>query len=183
MSEFVEDIDLEEYETEEALEKPDGVPPGWYRATITDVDKDPKSGAIILKFEVCDGEHAGQKIEERLWDPSKSGGDAKKEDFSRKRRAIFARRIGLLGADDFGKKVSVDWLKAVGHTVAINVKERKYKDNAGNEKIARNIDFAGIFQPDDQRVPEEIRGAAPPPGSGSQRPPKNKPQEGDFDGI
>lgn len=164
MSEFIEELDLEGYDAE-GIEKPDGVPAGWYRAVVEDVSKDAQTGALILRFKVTDGEHAGQKIDERLWDPKRSG-DAAKADVSRKRRALFAKRLRLLGDNDFGKQVTLDWWNAVGKACAIQVKERKYKDKDNNEKIARNIDFGGVYPLDDQRVPEEIRGAATPTNGG-----------------
>lgn len=188
MSRFTEEVDLSE-DTPEGLEKVDGLPPGWYRVTCMDLSVDARSNALVLKFEVMDGEHAGGTISERLWDPAKAD-DATKKDMSRKRRLIFAKRMGLIGDNDFGKQnVGIPWDDAIGKSVAIQVKERKYKDKDDNEKVARNIDFGGIFPLDDQRVPEELRGVATAPANGTSRDTNSnnngssKPANSDFDGI
>jgi len=156
MSLYEDDLDLSDY-TAESIEKPDGVPPGWYAAMVSDVSKDEKTGALLVKFEVVHGEHKGEFITERLWDPKRSD-DQKKADTSRKRQVLWAKRLGLVRDEDFGKPgVRIDWSAATGRFYGIEVKERKYKDKDDNEKIARNIDYAGVYPANHEKVPEELR--------------------------
>jgi len=188
MSQYTEEVDLSE-DTSEGLEKVDGLPPGWYRVTCMDLSVDARSNALVLKFEVMDGEHVGDSISERLWDPKRAD-DPQKKEMSRKRRLLFAKRLGLIADNDFGKSnVAIPWGDAIGKSVAIQVKERKYKDKDDNEKVARNIDFGGIFPLDDQRVPEELRGVTA--GTGGTATPKKADDdrkggpanESQFDGL
>lgn len=161
MALYEEEIDLSDY-TPEGVEKVDGIPPGWYRAMVADVSIEDRTGALLVKFEVTDGEHQGAHITERLWDPKKADSPDKAEG-SRKRRVLWAKRLGLVTETDFGRPgVRIPWDAATGKFFAIQIKERKYKDKDGNERIARNVDYAGVYSLDDQRVPEELRGQAGP---------------------
>lgn len=188
---YDEEMDLSDY-TPDNVEKTDGLPPGWYRATIKVVSIDERSGALLFRFEVMDGEHEGSHISERLWDPKRAD-SPDKADMSRKRRVLWAKRLGLLAEADFGKPgVVVPWDHAVDRVYAIQVKERKYKDSSGTEKVAYNIDFGGVYSLDDQRVPEELRGepgaafagtAAGTPANGKKEADGRKGGEDQFAGL
>lgn len=154
-----EEYDLSEY-TADGVERSDRLPVGWYRAIVTDVSQEERTGALVIKFEVTDGEHKDATVSERLWDPKKADAPDKAET-SRRRRIAWAKRLRIISEADFGKPgVRFPWDDAIGKEVVINIKERKYKDKDGNPGVTTNIDFLGVYQPDDQRVPEELRGTA-----------------------
>lgn len=189
MSDLIEDVDLDGYDAE-SVERPDGLPPGWYIACVDDVFKHQKLNALVLKFRVHAGDHEGQKIEELLWDPS----GAKDKDGAKKakdRRVMVAKRLGLIPEQAWGNQARLDWSGAVGKVVAINVKPRKYKDKAGNDQEKNQIDYGGIFALSDERVPKEVRdlggetgGAATTGGGGGGGggPAQNNPQN-NFDDL
>ena len=152
-----EEMDLSEWTKPEDVEQ-DGLPPGWYQAMVMDVSIDEKSkGAVVLKFEVTAGPLKGRAITEKLWNP-KHANTSEAAEMSKRRRALFVKRLGLVAESDFGKPgVSVEWDNAIGKTFAIEVKERKYTDKDGNSKVSRNIDFAGVYPLEHEKVPEHLR--------------------------
>jgi hypothetical protein len=150
---LIEEMDLTGRDPD-SVEK-QGLTPGWYLVMCDKVRKDDKSGALLFRFLVKAGDHEGQDITERLW-PAK-GDDPEKARKARERRLLFAKRLGLVPEEAWGANARWDWDHAVGRVVAIQVKERKYKDDAGNEHVTTQLDFAGIYPVTDPHVPEEIR--------------------------
>lgn len=143
--------------TEDDLERGGSVEAGWYRTIVTDAFEDAKNpGTIVLKFAVVGGPFDKYEIVERLFHPDNSE-DAEKAKVAGRRMALFAKRLGLLGTADFGQAVRLDWSNALGREVALKVIKRKYKDKNGNDRDGVNVDFAGIYQLTDERVPAEMR--------------------------
>lgn len=196
MSLYEDDLDLSDY-TSESIEKPEGVPPGWYAAMVSDVSVDEGTGALLMKFEVVEGDHKGEFITEKLWNPKRAT-DQSKAEKSQKRRVLWAKRLGLVRDEDFGKPgVRIDWQAATGRFYAIEVKARNYKDKDDNSKTAWNVDYAGVYPIGHEKIPAPVAtalaglvgtggnggnsGSGGTGGGGSSKPTGNN--NADFDGI
>lgn len=171
------DLDLEGIDLDQEEKGSGGLPAGWYPARVADAYEDHKNpGTLVMEFTIADGPHRGRKHTERLFSPLNADNEDKAKTASR-RMGVFAVRLGLLPRNATGN-VRPDWSRAVGQDVVLHIVRRKYKDKNDNEKEVSNIDFAGLFMPGDERIPEAARGransgAAAPGSSGSNPPPSS----------
>jgi hypothetical protein len=152
------DLDLTDI-AEEDVERGTNVPAGYNYVRVKDTYEDHKNtDARVFEWEVLfDGPYRKSLIYDRLFDPS-SASDPDKALAMRKRIAIYAKRLGLLSSDAFGKRVPINWTVAIGRECVLKTKERSYTDpETGEKKITIGVEFAGIYAIDDERVPEEVR--------------------------
>jgi hypothetical protein len=163
------DLDLTDL-TEADLEGGGGVAPGRYHAQVTGVSQeaDGRTPYLALKLLVLAGTVAGQTgltHTERLY----------LSDKATKRLAIFARRLGLISADDFGSRTRPDWEAAVGRQVVVEVVEESYTKTDGTKGKSSKLTFAGIWPVTDERVKDvpkdaqALAGNGPPPKGGAAR--------------
>jgi hypothetical protein len=68
-----------------------------------------------------------------------------------KRLKILGKRAKLIGDDDFGSRVSVDWRKLVGKHLVVEVAEQEYDGKNGKAKTNR-VTWQGFYHPTDERV-------------------------------
>lgn len=165
---FTTDLDLTCILTEDDLGNAPQVPPGKYHVLVTDVKesgKDDKTPFILLKQRVLNGtdQHAvGMTIEDRVF---LTAGAIK-------RVALVALRLGLISRADLGKNVRVDWSKAKGRELIVEVDTEEYTTKDGAKRTKSKVTFGGVWDvqhPDAQDVP---RGnpASVPAASGNGRP-------------
>jgi len=128
--------------------------PGWYRATVQDIRED--DGNLKIEFKLKDG----RKYTETLWDPDRSE-DEEKGKKSQQRRNLFAIRLGLVPREAKDTAYEFDWLDAIGRECVLKLAFGK--PNAEGLRYA-NIEWAGIFETHDNRVPAELR-TTPPAGA------------------
>jgi hypothetical protein len=137
------------------LDRGNQLSPGWYRAVLHNVVWDHKSpGTLAFTFAITAGPFARVEVTERLWNPENSNDT----DTARKlaqRRITFAKRLGLIDRTAAGTKQRIDWQAAVGMEVGIKMVEKKDKDGV----LRSNLDWAGVYQISDERVPALIRGS------------------------
>lgn len=159
------DLDLTGIDLEQEDLGGPGLLPGWYPCQVTDSYEDHNNaGTLILEFTVTGGPSKGRKITERLFSPANAA-DEEKAKVALRRLGLFALRLGLVTREASNKQVRPDWSKALGRLCVIKVIKRKGTDKHGNEREFTNLDFAGVFDPSDDRVPEELR-TKPAGGSG-----------------
>lgn len=167
----VYDFESLDYDT---VEQGDYLPDGWYRCRVEDVSEDTKFGTGNYKFtfRVTHGKLKGHKQVETLYHPDNAE-DVEKSKHSAKRCGIFAKRLGLWKPGDV--RPQIDWTRAIGMDVIIQVAGRKYTDSKGNAKESHNVTFAGIYGDlTHEGIPAEMR-VVPP--AGSQSPPAGPTQQ------
>jgi hypothetical protein len=141
--------------TEKDIER-DSVPPGKFHVVVTNVEEGPadQTACLVFKLEVVTGttDAVGAVMSERLFMTEKT----------KKRVALFARRLGLVGTSDFGKQVAVDWSQAIGKQAVVEVTEEEYEKKDGSKGKASRVTFSGIWETDDERVkdvPKDLKAA------------------------
>src|SRR5262249_13221864 len=81
-------------------------------------------------------------------------------DKARKRVAILAHRLKLVSDDDFGSRVAVDWAKAIGKQLIVEVIEEDFETKNGTKAKRSKLSFAGFWGLDDPRVQDVPRDTA-----------------------
>jgi hypothetical protein len=142
--------------SEEDLEQENHGPPGRYHVQFTDAIRDPKSQnpCLRLKYQILAGTDAtavGLVMEERLYFSEKA----------QKRAAIFAKRLGLIDGEAFGRRSTIDWSALVGTQAVVEVIEEEYEKRDGGKGISSKISFAGVWSTDDDRAKDVPRGKVP----------------------
>jgi hypothetical protein len=128
------------------------VPPGKYHVQVLDVrqDGEGRTPCLAFKLAVLAGEHQGLTFQERLYFSDKDG--------AKRRVALFARRLGLVRPEDLGKKVTIDWQRAVGRDFVAEVVEETYEKRDGSKGTSSKLAFNGLFDCSDERVKDVARG-------------------------
>lgn len=148
------------------MENPSPVPAGWYRARVAEVDTDANSGNLFLHFQITAGPFKGKKIKETLWNPENADSEDKSAN-SRKKKLLFATRLGLITAADKQKRdphFRIVWDNALGVEVWIKVEQRTFdrKDKVtgkptGEKGTSNQLTFDGVYPINDERVPQDVR--------------------------
>lgn len=149
--------------TADEVERGGTLPPGWYLACVSDLEEDGLTHALKFTFTVAAGPYRGAFVTDTLWHPANAT-DEKKRKITQNRRVLFASRLGLLAASDFGKAgVRVKWTDAIGKRVWLSVDNREYDKRdqhgrpTGQKGVASNLKFDGIYPVDSDKVPADIR--------------------------
>ena len=156
------DIDLTGFNTDTDLEGA-RVPPGRFHFQVVDVrpDDEARTPCMVFKLVVLAGEHQGLTLPERLYFSEKDG--------AKRRVGLFARRLGLVRPEDLGKRLSVDWRRAIGRDFIGEVIEETYEKRDGSTGTSSKLAFSGVYDPTDDRVKDVPRGqveaVAPPPAT------------------
>jgi hypothetical protein len=165
--------------SEEDLDQDNHCPSGRYHIHIVDAIRDAKSQipCLRLRYVILAGTNTsavGCILDERLFFSEKA----------QKRAAIFAKRLGLIDADAFGKRSTVNWSTAIGLQAIVEIIEEEYEKKDGGKGTASKISFAGIWSLDDDRGKDVPRGKAP---STTKATPRAKAQPkataGEFDDL
>jgi hypothetical protein len=155
-------------DTEERIEAGDRPGAGWYIAELEDVWEDEQNqGVVQFKYKILSsvaGQWDGRALFDRINDPEMAESeDAAKN--ARRRIKLLAKRLGLIGQDEYGKSdVQKSWLDARGTRVLLEVRKRSWKDKATGEPWEMTgIDFAGVYPLDHpldklKSFPAELRG-------------------------
>lgn len=128
-----------------------GLEPGWFRARMEDVSEEEDN--LKLKFRLADG----RVHTETLWSPMNAEND-KAAAALEKRRGAFSIRLGLVPREAKGTAYEFDWLACMGREYAIHLVLGK-PNKEGKQFI--QLEWMGIFDVFDHRVPEAIRGPNP----------------------
>jgi hypothetical protein len=142
--------------------------PGKYHARVGAVSEDLDNRTPCYQIEMTilagtEPSQVGRVHNEKLWVTDKT----------KARVARFAHRLGLIGTTDFGQRPEVDWERAVGREVIIELIEETYrKDGESTDRKSTKMSFAGIWELTDQRVKDVPRAQA----NGSKQPPPTPPK-------
>ena len=143
----------------QALEAGNVRQPGWYRAIVHDVTEEHDKGFWELHYRVTAGPWAGSTIKDKLWKPENAADTAKAET-STKRIKLVLKRLGVWDGVPGQRKISL--ADAIGKECWLKLGERTYKGQDGQPAKSVDVEWAGIYPIDDERVPPEVRN----PGSG-----------------
>jgi len=160
-----QEIDLTGFATDTDLEGA-RVPPGRFHFQVVDVrpDDEARTPCKIFNLVVLAGEHRGLTLPERLYFSEKDG--------AKRRVGLFARRLGLARPEDLGKRVPVDWRRAIGRDFIGEVIEETYEKRDGSKGTVSKLAFAGLYSCDDERVKDVPRGqlqpVTPPPAAAAE---------------
>ena len=155
------ELDMTEYDSQEALDAGGNPAAGTYHAVVagppkTDVmDKDHALlDCMEIRFQIICGTTPGQErtsFAERFFYPKaqqKDGGS-----FCRRRLTKLALAAGLISYADLGRKVAIDWGQIEGQQVVLKVKDRKWtSEKNGTSGTAAELDGISLFHPLDPRV-------------------------------
>lgn len=152
-------------QTVDSLDRVD-VGPGWYWATLKRADTDPQSGKLETAWDVeLPGGRRGT-VRDNYNSPAYEHDEQKRINLAR-RFATWAKRVGLVTAQDNGKVLSLDPSLAVGTRRIICVISEKFTREDGTEGMVSKIPWAAIYTDDRPEIPAEVRvalGLMPLPG-------------------
>jgi hypothetical protein len=138
------DLDLTGFKGEDDLLRPKPVP-GKHLVEVTAVKAgDPERtpceilDLVVIKSTVPG--LVGYKFSEWLY----------LTDSSKKRVALFASKLGLIKT--WGARCTIDWSQAVGRKIVVEVAERTFKNQEGEQETRVGITFDGVYRTDDPRV-------------------------------
>jgi hypothetical protein len=166
---MIEELDLEGM-SEADLDRGPNVPTGWYHCEVAKVDEEEEAGktpATVFQLRVLDGTVKGQTNRlhfERLY----------RSDKMKQRRALFAKRLGLIGGSDVGTRKAIDFCDAQSKQCVIELVEEEFTRNNGSKGKASKMTFDGIYEVTDARVSEVPKNkdaltlagiVLPPPGT------------------
>lgn len=144
------DVDLTEAESLDEVGKAGNylAAEGMFHVEIEDVspeDDGKKSPAVRFDLRVLAGtdpSQVGKTHKERLYMTEKN----------KPRIGLFAKRLGLIGPADCGKRVSVDWEAAKGRQCIVKVKKDSYTKDDGSSGTSYKVDYAGLYDLNDPEV-------------------------------
>jgi hypothetical protein len=156
------------------LEGEGNPPPGKYHAKIEDMQRvSDQTSYLKVRFALLAGTDpngAGCLFSERFY----------LSDKAKKRLAILAHRLKLIGEDDFGDRRTVDWNEAIGKQLIVQVVEEEYEAKSGGKAKRAKLAFAGFWDLADERVkdvPRDPSAARQAPTSNHGGGGKNKPAD------
>ncbi len=153
-ADFDMDFDTSGYADAKSIPVGSLVEAGKYHVSVEDLKKETKGDKTLLNFtfKILTGKQGGRTVRERLYltEPNKN------------RVALFASRLGLLSADDYGKQgVKKNWLSVKNKRCVIEVEVEEYdkKDGSGKGK-SNKVAFSGIWDEGDEAVKDVPKAAA-----------------------
>jgi hypothetical protein len=139
------EVELDLSNLTEADLEGDTPPPGRYHAQIQSIQRvSDKSSYLKIRLLLLAGTNpngVGCVFSEKLF----------LTDAAKKRVACFAHRLRLIGENNFGGRVNVDWSKAVGRQLIVEVINEEYEGKHGKATSAK-LSWAGFWSLDDERV-------------------------------
>lgn len=169
------ELDLTGQESREQMEAGDRIAVGWYRGVVDDhLDDRNNDGQYML---VCRVEGAGydpaakrpiagfdgKKTKYFFSDPRTVDADKQKKALDRVQ--MLASRLNLVRDDQLGKPgVAIDFDQAVGTAIVFQIEVNTWdeKDELGQvvgKKSTHRIAYAGIYPPDHEKIPADVREA------------------------
>ena len=119
--------------------------PGCYAARLEDsYDDHNQEGITVLEFVIILGAFIGRKLFYRLSNPDLAINDQKARTAINRIKMI-ASRLGLIGEEDAGKEVDVDFCEAIGWEGVVEFEERTYPGDDGSPRTTRGIAYSGIY--------------------------------------
>lgn len=150
------DLDFTTTTTQEVEAKNGVMPDGFHRVKLESTAQNGQDARQEFNFVVSHGPFAGRKMRVfKLDDPQFSNNP---EMASNKAR-VWAVRMGVVGQDANGKKVSVNWQAAVGKEFVLEIETRQYDDKDGKRRTTQEPKFAGIFPLEHTDIPNHARRA------------------------
>lgn len=142
----------------DTVEAGDRLPPDWYRAVLDDCFEDTKNeNQTAFRWKVKGGAFDGRVQFDHLGNPDFLNDDKAVTAVTR-RAKILGSRMGLIQPDAYGKEMDFDFADAISNEYVIQVVERKYQDKkTGEPKTINNVDFAGVYPLDHEKIPEDVR--------------------------
>jgi hypothetical protein len=133
------------------LEGEGSPPPGKYHARIEDCQRiSDQTSYLKVRFALLAGTDpngVGAVFSDRFY----------LSDKAKKRLAILAHRLKLIGGDDFGGRATIDWSQATGKQLIVQVVEEEYEAKNGGKAKRAKLAFAGFWSLDDERVKDVPR--------------------------
>lgn len=160
--------------------------PGWFQAAVHDVSEEDEKGFWEIHYRVTAGPFRGSTIKDRLWKPEHAA-DTEKAASAEKRIKLVLKRLGVLN-ETFGRK-RISLADCIGKECWLKLSERSYKTSDGRPATAVNVEWAGIYPLDDERVPAEVRNPGSARGTGARRtagvivPPPPPPPKPDYSDL
>lgn len=156
-NEFEYELDLtdQNYET---CDLGKAVPEGWYHAVLATIKDDTKAGGtprLEFTYQILAGSpdgHRAKSVVDHLYF----------KDTTRDRQILYAKRLGLLKKDDFGKTAKFSWDQAVGRKVVIHVMEEEYDKGDGKKGKTSKLFYDGVYPEDHPEVRDVPREGQPP---------------------
>ena len=142
------------------VDKSAGPPPdGYYYARVESTEESLDDGSQSFVFLILKGRCAGKKQKTKINNPAFAD-DQKKAAAAAKKAQLYAVRLGLVDKGVNGKTASLDWSKAVGKEVVIQIKTQHFTGSDGAAREWRDLAFDGIWPADHADVTNDIRVAA-----------------------
>lgn len=135
--------------------------PGWYRAVLQEITEEEEKGYWDIQYRVTAGPWAGSTIHDKLWKPENAA-DTEKAEGSRKRIKLVLKRLGVWDGQPTAREF--DLAECIDRECWLKLGERSYKGKDGAMAKSVDVEWAGIYPLDDERVPAEVRNPGSPGG-------------------
>lgn len=134
--------------------------PGWFQAQVYDLTDEDEKGYWEIHYRVTAGAWSGSTIKDRIWKPEHAA-DTEKAETATKRLKLVLKRLGVWDGSPGQKQISL--ADCIGKECWLKLGERSYKGKDGQMVKSVDVEWAGIYPLDDERVPAEARnpGSAP----------------------